>query len=473
MHWNAIMLGKSQRRYISDYLASVPEAKQSQLVAESLASRRDALQLHLTDPSIPAVDLAAATNQNIEEVRFMYLEVQCHESVQQVTSSPFYPRRMMTQFAEATVRDWTEDPEYSDKILRGHTVAARNLEVHATRGTCDYTCTMCLWSDKKERTYRNLRLDDFDLMATPDWGHVFQNAKELGTRRIVFSGGGEPLLRKDLFDLSATARNMGLKTQLYSNGFGLRRASEKDWDEIMHMEQVRFSVHSPTVETYNQIVAMPEDAKALLTVSANIKELLARRKSSGGNVRVGIGFVTQALNHHQIELMVDFAKDLGVDFINLRQDEVQITRELADAEKMLIAAQLASIRSRMLSKEFGNIQVDMSDDMVALANGVKQATRRVASCFVKLLRPAISPFGVVAPCDLRAEPRFSHPDYVLGHVKRQEFRSIIAKASQKNVDAGCAQCMPSGRVINAVVTKLIGDYAAGIHFSAQPFYRAR
>lgn len=465
------MIGETQRQYVSDYLATVPEARQYQSSQEVLAPSELAVQLHLTDPSITATDLVAATGLTLDEVRELYRGMQLDEGLRSTTDSIYYPRRMMTKFAEATVSDWAEDPEYADKLLSGQTVAARDLEVHATRGTCDYTCTMCLWSDKEELTYRNLGLSEFGLMNTSDWEHVFKSAQELGTRRIVFSGGGEPLLNKDLFGLSATARAMGLRTHLYSNGFGLRRATEKDWDEVMQMEQVRFSMHSPTEDIYNQIVTMPDRTNALPVVAANIKELLARREATDREVRVGIGFVTQSLNYHQIESMVDFARDLGVDFINLRQDEVEVTRELGETERGVIAAQLLSIRNRMLSGEFGDMYVDMSDDMTALANGVEQSTRRVISCFAKLFRPAISPFGVVAPCDLRAEPRFSNPAYVLGNTKRQSLPLIMENAAQKDIDAGCAQCMPSGRTINAVVTKLIKDYEAGIHYTEQPFFK--
>ncbi len=465
------MIGEAQRQYMSEYLASVPEAPPYSPSSEGLAPTELATQLHLTDPSITAADLSTATGLSLGEVKNLYRSLQTYEEARRITESVHYPRKMMTKFAESTVRDWAYDPGYADKLLRGETVAARDLEVHATRGTCDYTCTMCLWSDKEELTYRNLGLSEFGLMNTSDWERVFQGAQELGTRRVVFSGGGEPLLNKDLFTLSAKARDLGLRTHLYSNGFGLRRATEEDWREVIQMEQVRFSMHSPTEDIYNQIVTMPEHTNALPVVAANIKDLLARRKESSGTVRLGIGFVTQALNYHQIEAMVDFAKDLGVDFINLRQDEVEVTRELGDVERRLIATQLLSIRNRMLGGEFGHMYVDMSDDMTALANGVEQSTRRVASCFAKLFRPAISPFGVVAPCDLRAEPRFSNPAYVLGNTKRQSLPLIMENAAQQDIDAGCTQCMPSGKTINAIVTKLIRDYEAGIHYTEQPFFR--
>lgn len=463
------MITEARRQYSDEYLATVPESVHMGESDRTL--RDDAIRLHLTDPSITASDLAMEAGLSLDEVRSLYKGMQDDETIRRIITSPYYPRKMMTLLAESTIRDWTEDPDYANRILRGDTVAARNLEVHATRGTCDYTCTMCLWSDKEELTYSNLGLREFGLMDSSDWFRVFESAKDLGTQRIVFSGGGEPLLNKDLFRLSTTARGLGLKTQLYTNGFGLSRASEQDWDEVIRMEQIRFSMHSPTDDIYNHIVTMPEGVNALPTVTENIRELLARRHNSGSPIRVGIGFVTQALNYRQIEDMVDFAQSLGVDFINLRQDEVEVTRDLSNVERRHIGRQLSSVRDRALRGGFGHMQVDMSDDMVALANGIEQQTRRVASCFAKILRPAVSPFGVVAPCDLRAEPRFSDPNYILGNIKRQTLPLIMSKATRQDVDASCAQCMPSGRTINAIVTKLFKDYEVGIDFRDQPFAR--
>lgn len=465
-----MLISEAQQQYISEYLTVIPEVQQYKASSEGLELSELAIQLHLIDPSITATDLSSTTNLSLNEIKSLYSNMQEDGNIRRITSSIYYPRRMMTQFAEATIRDWVDDPEYANKLLRGETVAARNLEVHATRGTCDYTCTMCLWSDKEELTYQNLGLQEFGLMDALDWERVFQSAKDLGTRQVIFSGGGEPLLNKDLFNLSAAARSIGLQTQLYSNGYGLRGATERDWDEIMQMEQIRFSVHSPMNNEYNRIVAMPDNTNALPIVSANIRELLARRETSGSALRVGIGFVTQALNHHQIEEMVDFAKMLGVDFINLRQDEVEVTRKLGKVERNVITRQLVDIRYRLENGEFGNMEIDMSDDMTAQANGLEQSTRRVISCFAKLFRPAISPFGIVAPCDLRAEPRFSNPNYVLGNAKKDQLPLIMANSAQKDIDAGCAQCMPSGKTINAIVTKLIKDNDVGIHYTEQPFY---
>ncbi len=463
------MIGPSERQYVADYLGAIPEAQKYHGVPQDVSPGELAARMHLVDPSTPAAELSAWTNLDVDNIKDVYADLRTNDVAERVMHSVFYPRRMMVQFAEDTLRDWKADPEYADRLLAGEPVAPTNLEVHATKGTCNYTCAMCLWSDKGELTYKELGLEESGLMQPHDWIRTFQNAQSLGTRRIIFSGGGEPLVNKATYDLIAAARHAGLKTQLYTNGFELRRATDQEWDEILDMEQIRFSMHSPTDTAYNRIVAMPEHTNALTQVTANIKELIARRTASERKVRIGIGFVTQALNHHQIEAMADFAVELGVDYIDLRQDEVDVTQHLNATQRGFVAGQLRSIRNRMLRGDFGSTRLTMSDDMTALANGIKHADRKVGACAVKMFRPAISPFGIVAPCDLRAEPRFSHPAYRFGNVRQTSLPLIIKTASKKDVPANCAQCMPSGRTINAIISKLIQDQAMGIHYSEQPF----
>jgi MoaA/NifB/PqqE/SkfB family radical SAM enzyme len=429
-----------------------------------------ATRLYLANPSITAVDFAAEAGLTLDEVRQLYQNMQTDENVKNITNSLYYPRRMMVKFAKDTVCDWSSDPEYANKFLSGQTVSARNLEVHATRGTCNYGCNMCLWSDRKRFVYEDGGVDESKLMNVSDWERLFKDAQSIGTRRIIFSGGGEPLLNDDLSRLISTAHTIGLKTHLYTNGFMLGGINERQWESILGMEQIRFSIHSSTNAVYDQIVSMPEQANALTVVRSNIKELLARRDNQNSPVKIGIGIVVQNLNYYQIESMAELACDLGVDFINFRQDKVAITDSLNEQEKNDMIKLLTSVRSRSIDGDFGAMQVDMSDDMTAMVNGFEQVGQRVGSCYAKFFRPAVSPFGWFAPCDLRAESRFTDSRYLLGNVKEQSLSEIVVGSENSDVFANCAQCMPSGETINMVVDKLVKDYETGIHYTEQPFF---
>src|SRR5437667_5963947 len=54
-------------------------------------------------------------------------------------------------------------------------------------------------------------------LATDDWKRVFTQARDLGVLQLGLSGG-EPLVRKDLEELAAHARGLGLYTTLVTSG---------------------------------------------------------------------------------------------------------------------------------------------------------------------------------------------------------------------------------------------------------------
>lgn len=74
---------------------------------------------------------------------------------------------------------------------------------------CNLKCIYCY--NAKEREER----DDSEL-TTEEWFSVMDQAKDLGSEHIVFTGG-EPLLRKDIFELGKYANSIGLTSSLLTN----------------------------------------------------------------------------------------------------------------------------------------------------------------------------------------------------------------------------------------------------------------
>ena len=55
-------------------------------------------------------------------------------------------------------------------------------------------------------------------LTTADWYHVVDEFSTVSGPSLVAFSGGEPLLRRDLFDLAAHARSNGHQTSLFTNG---------------------------------------------------------------------------------------------------------------------------------------------------------------------------------------------------------------------------------------------------------------
>jgi len=68
-----------------------------------------------------------------------------------------------------------------------------------------------------------LNMADYtDELTTAEWRRVLAEAADLGILQCHLSGG-EPLLRRDLAEIVATARDLGLYTNLVTSALGLSR----------------------------------------------------------------------------------------------------------------------------------------------------------------------------------------------------------------------------------------------------------
>ncbi len=426
--------------------------------------------LFIREPALPTFELANQNKILLNEIPLYYRQMQADEEFRLVVNSVFYPRRIMFQIGRNMVKDFDSDREYVEKLLSGEPVSSRVVEIHATKGTCNYNCIMCLWSDKNNYTYRKQNIESKGLMSLDGWKKTLVGIRDFGARTVVFSGGGEVLLNQNTFQLIELAHSIGLKTQLYTNGFNLRNLNDYEWKQILAMEKIRVSIHAPTEEQYSRIANIPSAIGGLTRVTENLQELLERRRTTNSRTSVGIGFVIQPSNFDQIIDMVNFASQQKVDFLNIRSDEINVTAPLDILQREEARRQLNIVRLGIVSGIYGSLMIDLSDNLTAFANGEDYNIRKVNLCMSKYYRPAINPFGLWMPCDLKAEPMFYDSEYILGDLHNENVEEILRKSQQKQVLSNCKSCMPSGQTGNAVFTKIIGDYQLGIDFRDSPFF---
>ncbi|MCA9329446.1 radical SAM protein, partial [Candidatus Saccharibacteria bacterium] len=183
----------------------------------------------LEDPSIDSQEIERKLGLSREDLLQIYSQLQKDPEYQAVSRSHYYSRRIMFLVAKAIVNDFASDPVYVEKLLSGQAVSSRVVELHATKGTCNYQCEMCLWSDKHDMTYKTQKMEGNGLMHLEDWKRVLTDIKAMGTKVVVFSGGGEVLLNADFFDILNHAHEIGLRTQLYTSGYNLKNLKPEQW----------------------------------------------------------------------------------------------------------------------------------------------------------------------------------------------------------------------------------------------------
>jgi MoaA/NifB/PqqE/SkfB family radical SAM enzyme len=423
---------------------------------------------HLAYPTATVASLRRQICATNEQVQRAYTFIQSAPDVKALVTSHFYHHRLRNAFAATTVSEWLAEPGRPERILARQPVIPMTVEIHPSKGTCNYQCVMCLWSDRTDLTYHRQRLMGDGLLTTDQWLHLLDGLASLGVSTVVISGGGEALLNRDLAVILARARQLHLRRHIYTTGFNLTTASDALWGELAKCDQVRFSIHAADPDAYDRIVGLPSRLRTFAQVTDNLKRLIALRGEIGGPGRVGAGMVTQPANYNQIESMARFAADVALDFLNVRKDEVDVTSALSAAQTQALIAQIRLVRSAAQCGSYGSTVVDFSDELTALANGVPIERRRTGECRAKYFRPTISPFGLLAPCDLKAEPRFADTAFNLGLATVGAAR-FIAELAERAIPDACAQCMPSSRTGNAVYAKLLADYVDGFSLQHQPF----
>ena len=82
---------------------------------------------------------------------------------------------------------------------------------------CNLSCMHC---------YSRADLDSHDRLSYDDILNTLPKLKKSGVKFIIFSGG-EPLTRKDIFDIAAKCKELGIITYLSTNGLYVGKKNAK------------------------------------------------------------------------------------------------------------------------------------------------------------------------------------------------------------------------------------------------------
>jgi pyrroloquinoline quinone biosynthesis protein E len=143
-------------------------------------------------------------------------------------------------------------------------------------------------------------------LSTAEWIEVFRQARELGAAQLGFSGG-EPLVRQDLVELIAAARELGYYTNLITSGIGLTEAKVAAFAEA-GLDHIQISFQAAD-EELNNLLAGSGKAYAQ-------KVAMARAVKAHGYPMV-LNFVTHRHNIDRIDRIIELCLELEADFVEL------------------------------------------------------------------------------------------------------------------------------------------------------------
>jgi radical SAM protein with 4Fe4S-binding SPASM domain len=265
---------------------------------------------------------------------------------------------------------------------------------------CNLRCVHCSTAATKRRPGELSTAEAFDL---------FEQFAGMGVFDVAVSGG-EPLARRDIFDVLAHATALGIRTGLGSNGSTVTPAVARRLHQAgLHRLQISIDGLEATHDCARRL-------PGLFHVSA---AAIARGLDAG--LRVHVCFTAHRLNYHELEAVIDQCIAWGVQRFNLSR-LVPMGRgcpdlDLTPAEWKEVVTGFEAKRRAVADKiEFSThlAQLILVDPTLACIPGF-------AGCQAGRAQGCIGAEGEVMPCVLLP--------VVIGNVREQSLADIWHESS--------------------------------------------
>ena len=140
--------------------------------------------------------------------------------------------------------------------------------------------------------------------------HLLNDLHDLKTRRVRFTGGGEPLMHPRLDDILRACKQRQLITCITSNG-SLLNAERAELYAELPIDELAVSLWAATPETYSR-THPNKTGRTFEKVERHLTSLCQKKKL---RPRVTLANVLLAMNYVEAEQMYDFASRVGADSV--------------------------------------------------------------------------------------------------------------------------------------------------------------
>lgn len=276
---------------------------------------------------------------------------------------------------------------------------------------CNHDCVWCMYRDFKKRKS--------EMIPTEIMFNSIRELGEMGVKSATFTGGGEPLTNPATVEGLYKVEENGMEVGLVTNG-GLM-TTEVCKAVVETCSFLRVSLDAGTLEAHNRLHRPKDvDKDNFELIIKNIKNLLTLRKGQK-SLTVGIAFLVHSLNYHEIYQVTKLAKDIGVDYIQIRPVYMS-GQKLSD--KVLFETE--KLVQKALETATDNFKVfpilHRFDEVIRLPHSYDQCLGHA------LLAVVGADCNVYVCCQLR-----SNPDFSFGNLKEKSFREIWNSQERQEV----------------------------------------
>lgn len=269
---------------------------------------------------------------------------------------------------------------------------------------CNARCRSCTrWQEKP----------DPDMLSTVEGKSLIQQLAQAGVLNLSFTGG-EPLLRKDIYELIACAKAHGLSTSLMSNGLLINERRAKELIQA-GLDLIYISLDGSTPELNDTLRGINGYFELASNAIENLKAL-----RSNSRPKIFIAFTVTKANMYDLENVARLVKSRALDGLSF-QPALHLPEIMYKVDEDLAfvpgdGATLQSIVNRVL-KLYGDILPMNREYYRNFASYIDNPqTLRKHSNVAGYAFANIDPWGNVYPDPLETES--------MGNIRHQTFDEI-------------------------------------------------
>jgi radical SAM protein with 4Fe4S-binding SPASM domain len=210
---------------------------------------------------------------------------------------------------------------------------------------------------------------------------VIDTLRKLAEFNILYLtlSGGEPLVRRDFFEIAEAARSLGFALRIYTNGFLIDEAMAKRIKAVANPVEIEISIHGAKPETHDRLTCVPGSFKKIVA---------AARYLRAEGIKVNLKCPVTKDNQWEVLDMERIANDMGA---RIQFDTVITPRDDGDKDPVDL----------MATDDF--LEKFWSDDAYRTARKEPVPVPRSdgpgeAVCGVGRSSFAIDPYGNIYPC---------------------------------------------------------------------------
>ena len=306
-------------------------------------------------------------------------------------------------------------PEKLDALAKGIVTGPVTARIKPTN-VCDHRCYYC--STLVKPTYDEESIHYFNPRDSIEWPLLRATINELadiGTKGIIFAGGGEPLVYPHINDAIKSCYNNGQEVGFITNGWKLKGETAK---LLANAKWVRVSFNSDNAKTFAEMRSTT--LECFDEIVDNMRRFVKIKKG-----RLGINYGITAENYTQVYEFCELMKEIGV-------DNVKFSPIIFKEGSIKYHNQIMVECNSLINKAKQEFEDDTFSVINKYIESLKTSTtfhRNYNKCHIMQTVACIAADSKVYYCHDRAYMRTS----ILGDLKKNTFKEIWFSDKTKKI----------------------------------------